>query len=82
MIRCINNYNHSAEDSACFCEKKPCLKSLLQIFEGGSKHTDVLDVSNLNFQRDFDMVVQQRQFLLLEKLSGHGVHTKEGLLKK
>lgn len=82
MIRCINNYNHNAEDSACFCGRKPCLKSLLQIFVGGSKHADVLDVSNLNFQRDFDMVIQQRPFLLLEKLSDHGLHTKEGPLKK
>lgn len=76
MIRCINNYNHNAEDSAYSCGRKPCLKSLLQFFEGGSKHADVydlLDVGCLNFQRDFDTVIQQG---LLEKLSDHGVQRK------
>jgi len=76
MIRCINNYNHNAEDSAYLRGRKPCLKSLLQFFEGGSKHTDtnaLLDVGYLNFQRDFDMVVQQG---LVEKRSDHGVQRR------
>lgn len=76
MIRCINNYNHNAEDSAYFCGRKPCLETLLQFFEGGSKHTDasdLLDIGYLNFQRDFDTVIQQR---LLEKLSNRGVQRK------
>lgn len=76
MIRCINNYNHNAEESAYFCGRKPCLKSLLQFFEGGSKHTDAYDppdLGYLSFQRDFDMVIQQG---LLEKLNDHGVQRK------
>lgn len=62
MIRCIKNFTHNAEDSAYFCGRKPCLKSLLQFFEGGSKHTDaykLLDVRCLDLQRDFDRVFHQ-----------------------
>lgn len=76
MIRHINNYNHNAEDSACFRGRKLCLKSLLPVFEGDSKHTDAFDllaVGYLNFQRDFDTVIQQG---LLGKLSDHGVQRR------